>query len=372
MHHGEELNVKNINCMTKEVNKAVIMAGGTGSRLWPISVKNKPKQFQAIASDKTMLQETYLRLRKKFAVEDIYISTNLDYISEIKREILEIPDKNIISEPVARGTASSIALTIAVILAHEPDAIIFTFPADHIIKLEDEFISAINEGEKFIKNNSESILTFGIIPTYPETGYGYIKKVSNSEKKDIYKVERFVEKPDIDTAHRYISEGGYYWNAGMYVFNAEVMRKRFLKYIPNISKRLDIIHNSVNTDEYEKNVLKEYPQMYDINFEYAIVENDDNVVIMPLDIGWSDVGSWGSLKDTLVSDNEKHLVRGEHIDFGSKNLLVYGSKKLITTVGLEDLVIVDTDDAILICHKDKSQMIGDISKKIQASRKNKK
>ncbi len=355
--------------MTKEVNKAVIMAGGTGSRLWPISVRNKPKQFQAIASDKTMLQETYLRLRNKFAVEDIYISTNSEYIQEIKREILEIPDKNIISEPLARGTASSVALTVAVILAHEPEAIISMFPADHLIKLKDEFIDAIIESEKFIKNNPESILTFGIIPTYPETGYGYIKKVSNLKKKNIYKVERFVEKPDVDTAYRYINDGDYFWNAGMYVFKAESMRNRFSKYIPNTFNRLNAIYKSIDTNEYEEIVLKEYPQMNDINFEYAIVENDDDVVVMPINIGWSDVGSWGSLKDTLVSDSESHLVRGEHMDFDSKNLLVYGSKRLITTVGLKDLVIVDTDDAIVICQKDKSQMVGDISKKIQDLRK---
>ncbi len=353
--------------MSKKINKAVIMAGGTGSRLWPVSVKNKPKQFQAIASDKTMLQETYLRLRKKFEVEDIYISTNLEYVSEIKREILEIPEKNIISEPVARGTASSIALTVAVILAHEPEAIVSTFPADHLIKSSDRFIDAVNDGEKFIINNPKSIFTFGIIPTYPEVGYGYIKKVSDSSNKnDIFKVDRFVEKPDIETAHKYIKDGSYFWNAGMYIFNAKSMKNRFKKYIPDIFKMIEIIQKSLDSDNYEKILAKEYPKMNDINFEYAIVENDNNVFVMPLDIGWSDVGSWSSLKDTLVSDENKHLVRGRHIDFDSKNLLVYGSKKLITTVGLEDLVIVDSEDAILICHKDKSQMVGDISKKIQS------
>ncbi len=355
--------------MTKKISKAIIMAGGTGSRLWPVSVKNKPKQFQAIVSDKTMLQETYLRLRKKFSVDDIYISTNLEYVQEIKREILEIPDKNIIPEPVARGTASSIALTIAVILAHEPEAIISTFPADHLIKRENEFIDAIDEGEKFVMKNPESILTFGIVPTYPEVGYGYIKKVSKAKKDDkITLVERFVEKPDMDTAHKYLDNGNYFWNAGMYIFNAKTMKDRFAKYIPDTSNRLEKIQDSVNTSNYENTVLEEYPQMNDINFEYAIVENDKNVVVAGLDIGWSDVGSWASLKDTLISDKEKHLVRGEHVDVDSKNLLVYGHDKKIVTIGVEDLVIVDTDDAILICHKDKSQMVGDVSKKIQMSK----
>ncbi len=353
--------------MDKKINKAVIMAGGTGSRLWPVSIKAKPKQFQAIASDKTMLQETYLRLRKKFKVEDIYISTNIEYVSEIKREILEIPEKNIISEPVARGTASSIALAVAVILKHEPNAIISTFPADHIIKYNDKFINAIDEGEKFIIKNPESIVTFGIIPTYPEVGYGYIKKISNdSGSKNIFKVDRFVEKPDIETADKYIKDGGYFWNAGMYIFSANSMKNRFKKYIPDIFNMIEKIQKELDSGEYEKKLQQEYPKMNDINFEYAIVENDNNVFVMPLDIGWSDVGSWSSLKDTLVSDENKHLVRGKHVDFNSKNLLVYGSKKLITTVGLEDLVIVDSEDAILICHKDKSQMVGDISKKIQS------
>lgn len=352
--------------------KCVIMAGGKGTRLWPLSRRDKPKQFQCLVSDKTMLQETFLRLRKKFAIEDIFISTNLEYVSEVEREILELPKENIIGEPQARGTASSMALVAAIIAAEDEDAIIAHFPADHLIKNPELLLEAVSKAEEFLKDNKDYIVTFGIKPTAPETGFGYIERDQTLAKFgeiEVQQVKKFVEKPDMMTAQRYIDSGDFYWNAGMYVWRVKAIIEKIQKYIPDTYNRLMLIKETVGKEKFLETVLEQYPEMENITIEYGVIENEIDVAVIPLDLQWSDVGSWSSLKDTLVEDTKSHFVKGEHIDFGSENLLVYGSKKLITTVGLKDLVIVDTEDAILICDRHKSSMISDVVKQLEGSGK---
>ncbi len=351
--------------------KAVIMAGGRGTRLWPISRQSKPKQFQCLTSDKTMLQETFARLRMKYAPKDIYVSTNMEYTEEVARELPEIPKKNIISEPEARGTASSFALSIAHIAADNPKEIVAFFPADHLVKQPAPLMEGLVHAKRYIEKHPDAIVTFGIVPDYPETGYGYIRRSTQHNhigEDTIYTVERFVEKPDVETARRYMEDGNYYWNTGMYMFRADTMAEKFNRFLPDTHKRMQRIRDAIETDTYDAVLKEEYPLMDKINFEYAIVENDTHVVVMPLSIGWSDVGSWASLKDALTSNAKDHFVRGEHVDFGSENLLVYGSDKLIATVGVKDLIIVDTEDAILICDRSKSQMISDVVKQLEKSK----
>ena len=352
--------------------KCIIMAGGKGTRMWPISRQNKPKQFQAFTSDKTMFQETYLRMRKRFAIADIYVSTNDEYVPEVEREIIELPKQNIISEPAVRGTASSFALAVARVAAENESEIMAMFPADHFVKHSDILLAAIERGEKFLSEHPKHIVTFGIVPKYPETGYGYIesKKKTFENFHGIFPVERFVEKPDAMTAQKYIDAKTFYWNSGMYMFRADAMQEKFRKYIPDTYRRLERIKKAVGTGVYAAVLEEEYPQMDKINIEYAVVENDVEVAVIPLDdMGWSDVGSWASLKDALSENSLEHFVRGEHVDFNSENLLVYGSKKLITTIGVKDLIIVDSEDAILICDRNKAQMVSDVVKKLEASNK---
>ena len=352
--------------------KCVIMAGGKGTRLWPISRRDKPKQFQCLTSDKTMLQETFLRMRKKFAIEDIFISTNEEYVSEVEKEILELPKENIISEPMSRGSAASIALTTAIISARYGDETVAFFPSDHVVKNPGLLIEAIAKGDEFLKSHKDYMITLGINQTSPETGFGYIEKGAILDKSgvfDIFEAKRFVEKPDLATAQKYLESGNFLWNTAMYMYSINFLIDKFKKYIPDTYNRLMKIKATVDTDKYREVLLKEYPEMDKIDFAYSIVENEAKVAVMPLALDWSDVGSWTSLKDSLVKNGQKHFVKGEHIDFESQNLMVYGSKKLITTIGVKDLIIVDTEDAILVCDLNKSKLVSDVVKHLEESGK---
>jgi len=348
--------------------KCVIMAGGKGTRLWPVSRQNKPKQFQCLISNKTMLQETYLRMRKIFAPEDIYIATNKEYVGEVENEILEFPKENIIGEPIGRGTAPSIALSSAIIAAKDPEEIMGIFAADHFVKDPEPLFKAVQKAGEFLKKNGDYLITFGVNPTSAETGYGYIEKGDLLEKRDeieFIKVKRFVEKPDFTTAQDYVDSGNFFWNSGMFMWKTSTIIDKFKLYIPDIYNRLIKIKEVVGTENFSEVLEKEFPEMDKISIDYAVMENEPNTIVIPLNISWSDIGSWTSLKDALIADHKDHFVRGEHIDFGSRNLLVYGSNKLITTIGIKDLIIIDTEDAILICDQDKSQLVSDIVKRLE-------
>lgn len=352
--------------------KCIIMAGGKGTRLWPISRINKPKQFQSLFSEKTMLQETFLRIRNKFPIKDIYISTNKEYVGEVEKEILELPEANLIIEPQARDRAPSMALSAAIISKKNSREIMAFFPADHIITNPDLLMRAVAKAEVFIKKHQDYIVSFGIKPTSPDTGLGYIEKgllIKNLGSFSVCKVNRFVEKPDMTTAEKYLGSGSFFWNSGIYICRADALIKKFKKYVPDTYNRLIKIKKTVGTKKYQEVLAAEYPQMDKINIEYSVVENDDKVAVIPLALRWSDIGSWAALKDFLIKEKREHYVKGEHIDFDSENLLVYGSNKLITTIGVKDLIIVDTEDAILICDRNKSQSVSAVVKKLEESGK---
>jgi mannose-1-phosphate guanylyltransferase len=352
--------------------KFVIMAGGKGTRLWPVSRAGKPKQFQCLTGDKTMLQETYLRLRQIADPKDIFVATNKEYVSEVEKEILEFPRENILAEPVGRNTAPSIALAAAAIAAEDENEIMGVFPADHFIKNSEVLLEAIQRGKEFLEKNEGYLLTFGITPSAPETGYGYIKKdglIEKIGKVEISKADKFVEKPNYETAVKYLESGDYFWNSGMFLWKTKTIIEKFKAYVPDDYNRLIKIKNSKKSGNFAEVLEREFPEMDKNSIDYAIMENEPNVAVIPLELEWSDVGSWTALKDTLISKSSENFVRGEHINFDSENLLVYGSDKLITTIGVKDLIIVDTNDAILICDRNKSQLVSDVVKKLEGEGK---
>lgn len=347
------------------------MAGGKGTRLWPLSRKNKPKQFQKLISNKTMLQETVDRLQSDFSLKDVYVATNESYISEVKNELPKLSADNIIGEPAFRERASCVALALAIFSKEKNDETMAVFPSDHYIKKEDKLLEVLKDAEEFLNNNQNYLIVVGVRPTGPETGYGYIKHQEKAivAKKDknnskFYKVEKFIEKPDLKTAEKYCQKNNFLWNTSIYLWRTSAIIDRFKKFIPDSYERLRRIKEAVGTPEFKKVLDKEYPLMDMISVEYGILENDDKTVVISADLGWSDVGSWSALKDFLIGE-DGHFVKGEHLDIGSKNLLVYGSKKLITTIGLKDLIIVDTDDAILICDKNNSQLVKTVVEKLE-------
>lgn len=327
----------------------IILAGGSGSRLWPLSRELYPKQLLNIMSDKSLLQSTFERLTHCMDKSNILSITNTKHASNVKMQIQELTENPIVlSEPVAKNTAPAIALAAKYILQKtNEDPIILVVPSDHLIKDNKKFLATVKKGEKLAQEGY--IVTFGIQPDYPETGYGYINTLKQLEVG--YKVKEFVEKPDIETAKSYLKAGTYYWNSGIFMFKASVMMKEFAKLAPEIAK----ITNSVDFINSKDIPFVEFDKMPSISIDYAIMEKSDKIALLKLESDWNDLGSWKSIYDVSNKDENNNVFVGHVIDEGSKNSFVYASSKLVTTIGLEDTIIIETEDAILACKKDKTQ-----------------
>ncbi len=346
------------------------MAGGKGTRLWPVSRADKPKQFQALVSEQTMLQETVQRLLPRFSMGDIYVATNKAYVEEVGCELPGLPSENIFSEPSFQERASAIALSCALLSRGEDDTLVI-LPSDHLIGDKEAFWKALEEADDFITTHSGTLISIGIHPTGPETGYGYLSYEGEnlgSGRFGIYKAKRFFEKPDSGSVQKYLNRG-YLWNSGIYICRISSIIKRFERFIPDTFQRMKKIQKAADKAQLEKVIAKEYPLMDMVSFEYGIMENDEQVYVLSADFPWSDIGSWSALRDSLLSGGGSEVIKGEHLDIGSKNIMVYGSKKMIATVGLEDIIIVDTDDAILVCDKKNAQLVKDLVRKLEKEKK---
>lgn len=327
----------------------IILAGGSGSRLWPLSRELYPKQLLNIISDKSLLQSTFERLTHCMDKSNILSITNTKHASNVKMQIQELTENPVVlSEPVAKNTAPAIALATKYILQKtNEDPIILVVPSDHLIKDNEKFLATVKKGEKLAQEGY--IVTFGIQPDYPETGYGYINTLKPLEVG--YKVKEFVEKPDFETAKSYLKAGTYYWNSGIFMFKASVMMKEFEKLAPEIAK----ITNSVDFINSKDIPFIEFDKMPSISIDYAIMEKSEKIALLKLESDWNDLGSWKSIYDVSNKDENNNVFVGHVIDEGSKNSFVYASSKLVTTIGLEDTIIIETEDAILACKKDKTQ-----------------
>lgn len=339
--------------------KALILAGGSGTRLWPLSRQNFPKQFLKLHENKSLLKQTAERLITSIPPNDIIIMTKSDYKFHVISELSDLSVTHSILEPKNRNTAPAIALGIKYCidkLGCGKDEVIFISPSDHIIKPVEKFREYLKEAEEIAKDGF--IVTFGIQPTKPEIGYGYIKcnRQGLNDKQRYFNVEKFTEKPDRETAQCYLNEGNYYWNSGMFAFTIGTMMEEFKKYAPRIHKELD-----KGFDE----MLSTFIQMPDISIDYAVMEKSDKVITLPLDLYWNDIGSWDSLFDVLDKDESGNVKTGNVISINTRGTLILGNKRLISTIGLEDCLIIETDDAILIAKKGEAQKVKDIVNKLK-------
>lgn len=331
---------------------ALIMAGGRGERFWPKSRKNMPKQFLSLTDDgKTMIQLTVERISSVVDMEDIYIATNKDYKELVRSQLPGIPEKNILCEPVGRNTAPCIGLGAVHMAKKYDDAIMLVLPSDHLIKFNKMFLSVLKDSCD-VAEKDRNLVTIGITPTYAETGYGYIKFDSHVMEGRAYKVDRFVEKPSLEVAKEYLETEEYLWNSGMFVWKLSSILYNLERFMPETFAGLKRIQASIGTPEEEDVLRKEFAQFQSQSIDYGIMEKAENIYTVPGTFGWDDVGSWLAVERIRKSNEMGNVVSGNIITVGTHNCIIQGEKKLIATVGLEDLIIVDTEDATLICAKD--------------------
>lgn len=342
----------------------IILAGGSGSRLWPLSRELYPKQLLNINSDKSLLQSTFERLANFMPTENIVSITNTKHSSDVRRQLEELAENvRVLSEPLAKNTAPAIALTTKFIQKDGENPVILVVPSDHLIKNDKKFIETVKKGEKLAEEGY--IVTFGIEPDYPETGYGYIN-IHNERILEGYKVKEFVEKPDSKTAQKYVDAKTYFWNSGIFMFKASTMIEEIKKLTPEIYSVMEEFDFS-SSDKIEYNLFDKMPS---ISIDYAIMEKSEKIALLKLESDWNDLGSWQSIYDISQKDKNNNVIIGHVLDEDSKNSLVYSSSKLVATIGLEDVVLVETDDAVLACNKNKTQDVKKIFDKLKQQNDN--
>jgi len=348
---------------------ALIMAGGKGERFWPRSRTSLPKQFLSLTDDgKTMIQLTVERIRPLVDLEDIYISTNEAYKSLVIEQLPGLPERNILCEPIGRNTAPCIGLGAIHISQKYEDAIMIVLPSDHLIKHNDIFINTFTESCK-VAETADNLVTIGITPNYPETGYGYIKYNNKKEDGNAYKVDKFVEKPSLEVAMEYLESGNYLWNSGMFAWKISTILGNFKKYMPETYEGLMKIKAAIGTADENKVLVTEFPNLESQSVDYGIMEKAKNIYILSGNFGWDDVGSWLAVGRIKNVNEDNNVVNGNVVTVNTENCIIEGSEKLIATVGLRDIIIVDTPDAILISTKENSGEIKQILTKLRETKK---
>ena len=344
----------------------VIMAGGGGTRFWPMSRQANPKQLLNLSGVDTLINETIDRISSISSKENIYIVTN-ETQSELLKETVQ--DKcihsNVLQEPSARNTAAAIGFAAFNIMKKHGDGIMCVYPADHYIKDEEGYVKIINSAIKVASEN-DKLVTIGITPTFPSTGYGYINFDKDESYNDTaYKVLEFVEKPNYEKAKSYIKSQKYVWNSGMFVWKVSKILEDFKRYLPKVYYKLELLSRYIDTEEEEKMIKEIYPKIPSISIDYGIMERSDDVVVVPGEFGWNDVGSWDVLGAIYNTDERGNIKRGETITIDTENSVVYSEDKLIATVGIKDLIVVSTEDAVMVCKKENAQDVKLIVEKLK-------
>ena len=346
----------------REKKTALIMAGGRRERFWPRSRQNMPKQFLSLTDDgKTMIQLTVERILPLVNMEDIFIVTNRSYKDLVREQLPDLPDENILCEPVGKNTAPCIGLGAVHIAKKYGDAVMMVLPSDHLIKYTSLFLNTLSDACE-VAEQGGNLVTLGIAPDCPETGYGYIKFQPEQTLGRAFAVERFVEKPDLETAKAYLASEQYLWNSGMFIWKTSTILKNLQTYLPETYRGLYKIGEAIGKPMEEQVLEREFQAFEAESIDYGVMEKAKNIYILSGAFGWDDVGSWLAVGRIKRSNELGNVVNGNVVTVDTRNTTIQGSEKLIAAVGLEDMIVVDSEDALLICEKDHA---GDIKKVLE-------
>jgi len=352
----------------------LIIAGGKGERFWPKSTISRPKQLLSIVSDKSMIEETVDRLLGLVEYGNLYISTNLGLVESIKNLLPKIPNENYIIEPIGRDTAPAIGLAASYIGKREPGSVMAVLPADHLIIERDLFLKDLQTAERIAKEN-DCLLTFGIKPSRIETGYGYIElgEVINRDYDNYaYEVKHFREKPDIETAKKYCQQDNFVWNSGMFIWTTNAILEAFEKYLPDMFDKLMEIQDNIGTDKEQKTIQSIFPDLQKISIDYGVMEKADNVLCLKARYTWDDVGAWSALARVKKVDQNNNLIKSDWEGIDTRNTIIINDKGLISTIGVNNLVIIKDRDALLIADRSREQEVKKIVNKLKEDENKKK
>lgn len=346
----------------------VIMAGGSGTRFWPYSRNSRPKQFLKIVGDKSMLQMTVDRLQKINSVEDIFIVTRSDLAETIANEITGLKSENIIVEPNGKNTAPCIGLSALKIAALKPDAVMGVFPADHLIIGHKRFASAINTANHLARKK-DVLVTLGLPPIFPSTAYGYIQyqEESDIDHIDAYKVKVFAEKPHLSLAEKFIKSGDFLWNSGMFIWRVETFFKNVKKYMPELNEQLKKIDKLLKKGE---DISEVWNQIKPVSIDYGLMEKAKDVYLIKTKFDWSDLGSWNTVYDHMHKSDEGNVIKGDGVVLSGKNNFIQSDERFTAVLGLDNIVVVNTDDATLVIPKDKVENVKDLVEMLKKQNRN--
>ncbi len=339
---------------------AVIMAGGVGKRFWPQSRRVTPKQLLPIAGEDSMLRMTVDRLKNVTDAEHIMIITNSEQEKAIRQECPELPENNILIEPEGKNTAPAIGLAAIIIQHRDPEAVMGVFPADHFIKDVDAFADSIKQGIK-VAEDMKGLVTFGVVPTRPATGYGYIQFHDRTNPDEpIYAVKAFAEKPDYGTAKLFLKSGDFVWNSGMFVWQVDTVLKSYQDYLPEIWDSLDNIKGAIDKPVWDSVLTVEWATLRSISIDYGVMEKAKNVYVVRVEFPWNDVGSWDAVHEMHEKDSKNNVSKGDVIFQSAGNNLVYAEGKTVVMYGVDDMVVIDTKDALLIIPRGDTESVKEI------------
>ena len=352
---------------------AVILAGGVGTRLWPRSRKHAPKQFTDITgSGQTMIQSTVARLEGLVANGDTYVITGSRYASLCTDQLAGMPPENILVEPDGRNTAPAIALACAHLQLRDPDEVVAVLPADHLIQDAAGFQNALRQAERCARRGYLSVL--GIEPTKAHTGYGYIQREGQplpvAGDLPAFPVKRFLEKPDEATAEQFLADGAYYWNGGIFVSRVKRLLAEYERQMPALFAAIDRIASALAANEHDSVLAEVWPTMPDISIDYGLMEGAQEVAVVPMQVGWNDMGSWDALETVIPRDEDGNIpVEGEILQLNSRGNIIAAQKQLVALIDVDDLIVIDAGDALLIAKKDSIQQVKQVVAKLQAAKR---